>query len=386
MATNIPRAIPSGERRRMENMAGEMRKLGHEVHCVFAEDVVLSITSYSHHNLFKAFEFPILLIKKIISLEREGGPFDIVDITNKQGYLFGLLRKRLGMRSKYILRCTDPDIKNIAAKISKYYEKRCRGVPDDLKARQGLKFCFPYLYQRQERMAFLKSDKIVVMSKEGRSILTATANIAPSKIVVVPVGASKDFFELRRNGRNLEGDFLFVGTCTGFWGKLEGIDFLVDAFPRVVRRFPQARLTIVGCRDVDKTVRYFSASLRKNIKIYPFVPRQKLIKAYREHKILVHPSLSEGFGVIFLDGMAAGLTIVVTPVGGAADICEDGKDSVIVPPGDSRSLANAMIFLLENEDVRKVLGRKAREKTRGYTWKRVTIETLKFYEDTMAEG
>ena len=90
--------------------------------------------------------------------------------------------------------------------------------------------------------------------------------------------------------------------------------------------------------------------------------------------------------MIFLDAMAAGLTIIVTPVGGAADICEDGKDSVIVPPGDSRSLADAMIFLLENEDVRKVLGRKAREKARGYTWKQVAIKTLKFYEDTMAEG
>lgn len=385
MAANVPRVGPSGERRRMENMAEEMKKLGHEVHCIFAEDVILPLTSYSHHNLFRAIEFPILLVKKIVSLERKRGHFDIVDIVNKEGYLFGLLRKALGMRSKYILRCIDPEIKNIPAKASRYYKKYDHKIPDSLAIPPKVKFWFPCLYQKQERMALLKSDKIVVMCEEDRSIVTTAAEVDPSKVAVVPLGTGKEFFEIYRHESDLEGDFLYVGSCTEFWGKLEGIDLLAEAFPQVVRRLPKAKLTIVGCSDVDRTAQYFPASLRKNIKIYSFVPRQRLIKLYREHKILVHPSLLEGFGMVFLEGMAAGLTVIATPVGGAADICEDGKDSIMVPPGDSRSLANAMISLLENEDMAVEIGKRAREKAKEYTWKKTAIKTVKVYEDALDE-
>lgn len=385
MAANIPKTIPAGERRRMENMAEEIKKLGHEVHCVFAEEVILPLTSYSHHNLFRAIEFPLLLVKKIVSLERKRGHFDIVDIVNKEGYLFGLLRKTLGMRSKYILRCIDPEIKNIPAKASRYYKKYDHKIPDSLAIPPKIKFWFPYLYQKQERMALLKSDKIVVMCEEDRSIVASATEVDPSKVALVPLGTGKEFFEIHRNESDLEGDFLYVGSCTEFWGKLEGIDLLAEAFPQVVRRFPKAKLTIVGCRNIDKTGQYFPAFLRKNMKIYPFVPRQRLIKLYKEHKILVHPSLSEGFGVVFLDGMAAGLTVIATPVGGAADICEDGKDSIMVPPGDSRSLANAMTFLLENQDICAEIGKRGREKAKKYTWEETAIKTVKIYEDALDE-
>lgn len=383
MAANIPKTIPAGERRRMENMAGEMRKLGHEVHCVFAEDLILPFTSYSHHNLFRAIEFPVLLVKKIVSLERKRGHFDIVDIVNKEGYLFGLLRKALGMRSKYILRCIDPEIKNNPAKASRCYKKYNHKIPDSLAIPPKVKFWFPYLYQKQERMALLKSDKIVVMCEEDRSIVATAAEVNSSKVAVVPLGTGKEFFEIHRNESDLEDDFLYVGSCTEFWGKLEGIDFLAEAFPQVVKRFPKAKLTIVGCRNIDKTAQYFASSLKKNIRIYPFVSRRKLVQAYAEHKVLVHPSLSESFGVVFLDGLAAALTVITTPVGGAADICEDRKDSLIIPPGNSKSLADAMIFLLENEDVRQALGRRAREKARSYTWKHTALKTLKVYEDAL---
>ena len=385
MAANVSRSIPSGIQQQIQNMAREMRTLGHEVHCLFAEDVVLSLTSYSHRRWFGIIEFPILLVKKIMSLERERRHFDIVDITGKEGYLFGLLRKLLCTESKYVFRFMDPTLK-VAPKVSEYYRDYYGRGFGDCENPWRPKVWFSYLSQKQDRITFLENDRIIVMCKEDASFLMNTAKLDQSKIALVPLSVSSDVSEFTRDKSSVTGDLLFVGRCTGMWGELEGIRYLADAFPTVVRRFPEITLTIIGCSDVDEVTQFFPSEVRGNLIIHPFVPRQQLIRAYAEHKILIHSSLSEGFGMIFLEGMAAGLAVIATPVGGAADICEDRTDSILVPCRDSDSLAKAIIFLLENENVRKSIGRRAREKAKSYTWKQTAIKTLKVYEDTLAKG
>ena len=85
MAANVPKIIPSGIQRQTDNIADQMKELGHEVYCVFAKDVILPLTSYPHHSLFGAIEFPILLVRKFMSLKREKGQFDIVEVVGKDG-------------------------------------------------------------------------------------------------------------------------------------------------------------------------------------------------------------------------------------------------------------------------------------------------------------
>ena len=223
------------------------------------------------------------------------------------------------------------------------------------------------------------------MCREDSFFLINTAKIDRAKIAVVPLGLANDILKFTKNRSGFTGDLLFVGRCTGMWGELEGIRYLADAFPAVVTRFPKAKLTIIGCSDVDETAHFFRPEVRRNMTIHPFVPRQQLIQTYAGHKILIHPSLSEGFGMIFLEGMAAELAVIATSVGGAADICEDRKDSIIVPCRDSESLTRAIIFLLENENVCKEIGRRAKEKAKSYTWKQTAIKTLKVYEDALAK-
>ena len=77
--------------------------------------------------------------------------------------------------------------------------------------------------------------------------------------------------------------------------------------------------------------------------------------------------------------MACGVPIVASKVGGIPDVVKDGWNGLLVPPGDSDALANAIIYLLENEDIRERMGKNGRERVKNYSWDKIAEETEKVY-------
>ena len=86
-----------------------------------------------------------------------------------------------------------------------------------------------------------------------------------------------------------------------------------------------------------------------------------------------------------LEAMACGTLVLATPVGGIPDVVKDGENGLLVPPRDSEALANAIIYLLENEDVREKMGKNGRKKVKDYSWERIAEETEKVYSSLMKQ-
>ena len=83
--------------------------------------------------------------------------------------------------------------------------------------------------------------------------------------------------------------------------------------------------------------------------------------------IVVVPSeWGEGFGSTVAEGMAAGKAVVATRAGGIPEVIGNSDCGVLVAPGDSNELASALNELINNDDVRNSLGRKARQRVREY--------------------
>ena len=76
--------------------------------------------------------------------------------------------------------------------------------------------------------------------------------------------------------------------------------------------------------------------------------------------------MGEGFPLTVLESMAAGIPVVATKVGGVVELIEDGKDGLLISPGDSPALAEAILRILEDQELKSVLVQNAKEKVRDY--------------------
>jgi colanic acid/amylovoran biosynthesis glycosyltransferase len=116
-----------------------------------------------------------------------------------------------------------------------------------------------------------------------------------------------------------------------------------------------------------------------------FVPRPELEPLYARAAVAVFPSRIEGFGVACAEAMAHGRAVVASAVGGLRDLVKDGETGLLVPSGDPKALRAAIDRLLADEDLRRRLGRAAREHIAELcNWERVTTETLAAYEAALA--
>jgi len=117
-----------------------------------------------------------------------------------------------------------------------------------------------------------------------------------------------------------------------------------------------------------------------------FVSDDDLIDAIKSSDMVAVPSRFEPFGIIALEAMAAGVPVVVTRVGGLAEIVEDDVDGLEADPDSPRSIADATIRLLSDRALASRLAARAREKVKVYNWEHSAAETLEVYKAAIGEA
>ncbi|KAL5252375.1 hypothetical protein ACHWQZ_G015223 [Mnemiopsis leidyi] len=104
-------------------------------------------------------------------------------------------------------------------------------------------------------------------------------------------------------------------------------------------------------------------------------PRSELAEYMSASDILLVPSLYEPFGLVVLEGMAAGCSMIVSAVGGPDELVEDGVNGLKVPPGDADAIREAFEKLAGNRTLMSEMGRRNRRTALGNSWKK-TVENL----------
>jgi len=107
------------------------------------------------------------------------------------------------------------------------------------------------------------------------------------------------------------------------------------------------------------------------------VPDAALRYLYAGAKVLVLPSLCEGFGLPPLEAMACGTPVVVSDIPPLREIV--GEDGVRVDPTSERAIADALLDLLGHEGRRQQLAARGRERARQYAWEVTADSTLAVY-------
>jgi glycosyltransferase involved in cell wall biosynthesis len=142
----------------------------------------------------------------------------------------------------------------------------------------------------------------------------------------------------------------------------KGYEYLLEAAVMVRRELPGVRFVLVGQGALEAEIR---AGVRRHgleqAVIFaghrPDVPR--IVGAC---DVFALASLHEGLSIALLEAMAVGTPPVVTDAGGSAEVVTDGVHGMVVPPRDPDALASGVVKLLHDPDLRRGLGRAARER------------------------
>ena len=222
------------------------------------------------------------------------------------------------------------------------------------------------------RRAVARLDVRIAVSDAARRHV---ARVVPGDYLVIPNGidvAAHAGRRRRRPGR--EPVVLFVGRPE----PRKGLPVLLEAFGRLPA---EARLELVGPEesDVDEAA-LLPASLRNRIRAHGRVADETRLRLLHEADVLCAPSLAaESFGLVLVEGMAAGLPVVASALPGYVDVLPPSCGR-LVPPGDAAVLADALTGLLADPDLRARLGSAGRRAARRFDWSRVAEEVLAAYE------
>ena len=133
----------------------------------------------------------------------------------------------------------------------------------------------------------------------------------------------------------------------------KGITFLLDAMPQIVEHFPEITLVIAGSGHLEKELKEKTVSLNLHRNVLFTGLRTDMQEVLRLFDCYVLPSLWEGLPMVLLEAIAIGCPVVATDVGGNRSIIQTGKNGILVKPGDSTALANAVIAILNNPEKKK---------------------------------
>jgi glycosyltransferase involved in cell wall biosynthesis len=157
---------------------------------------------------------------------------------------------------------------------------------------------------------------------------------------------------------------LFVGMLE----RSKDLGMLASAWRLVAPRVPDARLVVIGRGALEDVVHRMQDDDPDRVEHVPEVPPAEVARRLDEATLLVLPSRSEGFGRVIIESFTRGRPVVATRVGGIPDLVENGVSGLLVPPGDSEALADALTTVLADRALAERLSAGARRAGRRLRW------------------
>ena len=199
------------------------------------------------------------------------------------------------------------------------------------------------LYRLAERALAPLTDILVAVC-ESEAAAARAVGYRPGRIRVVHNGVEAS---PPTPANRKDGSIAFIGrNC-----RQKGVDVMLEAFKRLKRIQPDARLTVMS--DLDDGLRAAFASA--GAEVLPFGTASDAAALLFRASILAMPSRWEAFPYLMLEALAAGVAVVASDVGGVGECITDHENGLLVPPNDPGELAMALQELLVSDQLRRRL-------------------------------
>jgi glycosyltransferase involved in cell wall biosynthesis len=224
--------------------------------------------------------------------------------------------------------------------------------------------------RRDRHQHSLRFEHAICVSEATRDVLVS-AGLPVSHARIIHTGLEPSWFPSESDHRSRyarEGlELLYAGRLT----PEKGIETALYAMSTLVHEkgLDGLQLRIAGSGDptYENRLRMLVAKLKlaNNVKFLGQIPHAEMSKLLCSHDALLVPSIwQEPFARVVLEGMISGTVVVATPAGGTKEIITDGQNGLLFMPADSDDLAQKILILSQNPDLRQVLSESGRRTIR----------------------
>jgi glycosyltransferase involved in cell wall biosynthesis len=150
-----------------------------------------------------------------------------------------------------------------------------------------------------------------------------------------------------------------------------GPEYLIRAMEMIARQYPQTRLLMAGSGELRSQLQELTRQLNltPNISFLGAVEHRQVPELLKNVDVFVMPSIREEFGVVAVEAQAMEIPVVATKVGGIPEVVLDGETGILIEPGNSEQLAQAILTLIENPALRRQMGEQGRKHVlANYRW------------------
>ncbi len=256
-----------------------------------------------------------------------------------------------------------------------------------------------------EKKVIAKANRIIAATLAEKSQLEFLYDTPSSKISVIPPGVDiRHFYPIPKDEAKEVVGVPQEATMILFVGRIEplkGIDNLIQAISLnhksgVLDCCPHTLVIIGG--EPDAKPEEMNAEMARlqdmveELNIENFViflgkqDQQMLPYYYSAAEVVVMPSHYESFGMVALEAMACGTPVIASQVGGLAFLVRDGETGFVVPGNDIQSLANRLMELIKDKELRNKLGNKSTEYAQMYAWETISTKMIEVYNQILQKS
>ncbi len=216
-------------------------------------------------------------------------------------------------------------------------------------------------------------NKIIVISDWVGRFLQEVEGIPSGKIVRIHYGLEPQPLEALaeslyiRQRLQIPEDTPIIGTI-GRLTAQKGHTYLLQAAALIKKEFPNIRVVIIGEGELRRELEEQAETLdiKEQILFAGSRARNETIRLLSGMDFFVFPSCWEGFGLVLLEAMALKKAIVASNVSAIPESVVDGKTGILVPAENSARLAEAILILLEDPELARMMGEGGYQRLRQY--------------------
>lgn len=257
-------------------------------------------------------------------------------------------------------------------------------IADELKNERGLVRALLAVQARWERRNAARADLVLVPSRYSAEVARREYEIPLDRLAVVPEPIDLEvwddqFWRAPRHAR--PGPTVL---CVARTYPRKRLPDLVRAAAILRARMPEVQVRVVGQGPEWAALKRLHAELAlgDSVVLLGDLSRERLAEEYINATLFCLPSVQEGFGIAFLEAMAAELPVVGCRVAAVPEVVLDGVTGLLVPPRDPGALAEALERLIKDPALTRRLGQEGRRRATGFTPRHVAERFLRAVHST----